>query len=107
MNARRNAEGAITAIKQQHAIAEMALRYRDIFITAARTVDKGVVDVENNESWKRLKIQAVPLIQCMGTGIEGRRKMRQEFEAENEGVAIPTRVRWLTNPRAISERRQN
>jgi hypothetical protein len=33
--------------------------------------------------------------------------MRQEFEAEHEGVAIPTQVRWLANPRNIRERRQN
>jgi len=33
--------------------------------------------------------------------------MREEFEAENEGVAIPTQVWWLANPLAIRERRQN
>jgi hypothetical protein len=26
---------------------------------------------------------------------------------ENEGVAIPTQVQWLVNPRTIRERRQN
>jgi len=62
MNAKRNAKGAITAITHPNATAEMALYYRDIIITAARTVDTGVVDVEENESWERLKIHAVPLI---------------------------------------------
>jgi hypothetical protein len=33
--------------------------------------------------------------------------MREEFEAENEGMVIPTQVRWLANPRTIRERRQN
>jgi len=45
MNARRNAKGAITGITHQNATAEMALQYRDIIITAARTVDTGVVDI--------------------------------------------------------------
>jgi hypothetical protein len=107
MNAKRNAKGAITAITHPNATAEMALQYRDIIITAARTVDKGVVDVEENESWERLKIHAVPLIRYMGKGTEGLQKMREEFEAENEGIVIPTQVRWLANPRTIRERRQN
>jgi len=62
LNAKRNPMGGITAITNPNATAEMALQYRDIIITAARTVDKGVVDVEENESWERLKIHAVPLI---------------------------------------------
>ena len=107
MNARRNAKGAITAITHQNATAGMAMQYHDIIITAARTVDRGVVDVEENETWERLKIHAVPLVRYMGKGTEGLQKMREEFEAENEGIAIPTQVRWLANPRTIRERKQN
>jgi len=50
MNTKRNAKGAITAITHPNATAEMALQYRDIIITEARMVDKGVMDVEENES---------------------------------------------------------
>ena len=107
MNARRNAKGTITAITHQNATAEMALRYCDLIITAARTVDKGVVDVEGNETWERLKIHAVPLVRYMGKGTEGLQKMREEFEAKNEGITIPTQVRWLANPHTIRERRPN
>jgi hypothetical protein len=107
MKAKRNAKGASTAITHPNATAEMALQYRDIIITAARTVDTGVVDVEENESWERLKIHAVPLVRYMGKGTEGLPKMREEFEAENQGIVIPTQVRWLANTNAIRERRQN
>jgi hypothetical protein len=62
MNVRRNARGAITAIMPQNAMAEIAPQYCDISITAARTVDKGVFDVKQNESSERLKIHAVPLV---------------------------------------------
>jgi len=75
MNARRNAKATITAIAHQNTMAEMAVRYRDIIITAARTVDTGVVDDEDNESRDRLKINAVPLMQYMGKGTEGLQKM--------------------------------
>jgi len=107
MNAKRNAKGAIIAITLPNATAEVAMRYRYIIITGARTVDSGVVEVEENKTWERLKIHAVPLVQYMGKGAEGLQKMREEFEAENEGIAIPTQVRWIANPRTISERRQN
>jgi hypothetical protein len=85
----------------------MALQYLVIIITAARTVDKGVVDVQENESWERLKIHAVPLVWLMGKGTEGLQNMREEFEAENKGVAIPAQVRWLAIPRTVCERRHH
>jgi hypothetical protein len=75
MNARRNAKVAITGITHQHAMAEIAMRSRDIIITAARTVDQGFVDVKENETWERLKIHAVPLVRYMGKGTEGLQKM--------------------------------
>ena len=106
MNARRNAKGTITAITHQNATAEMALLYEDIIIKAPRSVDKGIIDVEGNESWERLKIHNVPLVRYMGKGTEGLQKMREEIQPENEGVAIPAQVRWLLNPQIIREREQ-
>jgi hypothetical protein len=50
MNERRNARGTITAITNQNATAEMVLWNRDIIIKAARSVEKGIIDVEGNES---------------------------------------------------------
>jgi hypothetical protein len=41
----------------------------------------------------------------MGKGIEGLQKMQEEVEAENQGIVIPTAVRWLSNPSTIRERR--
>jgi hypothetical protein len=75
MNAKRNAKGAITAITHPNATAEMAVQYRDIMITAERTVDTGAVDVEENESWEKVKIRTVPLIRYMGKGTEGLQKI--------------------------------
>jgi hypothetical protein len=91
LNARRNAKGAITAITHQNTTAEMALQYRDIILTPARTFDKGVVDVEENDSWARLKSPVVPLVRYMGNGTDGLQQMRDEFEAENEGVGLPSK----------------
>jgi len=71
MNAKRNAKGRFTAITHPNVTAEMALQYREIIITAARTVDNGAVDVEENESWVRLNIHPVPLVRYMGKGTEG------------------------------------
>jgi hypothetical protein len=85
----------------------MALQYGDIISTAARPADQGVVDVEENECWESLTMHAVPLIRYMGKGMNGLQKMREEFKVQNEGIVIPTQVRWLAKPRTILERRQN
>jgi len=106
MNARRNARGTIPAITHQNATAEMALLSRVIIIKTARTFGKGIIDVEGNESWERLKIHTIPLVRYIGKGTKGHQKMREEIQAENEGVTIPARVRWLSNPRTIKEREQ-
>jgi hypothetical protein len=46
MNPNRSDKGAITAITHPNATAKLAMQYRRFIITAARTVDGGVVDVE-------------------------------------------------------------
>ena len=107
MSAKRNAKGAISAITHPNATAEMALQYRDIIITAVRTVDEGVVDVEENESVEQLPIHAVPLRWYMGKGTERLQKMREKFEAVKQGIVSPTQVWSLANPCTIRERRQN
>ena len=89
MNAKRNTMGAITAIKHQNSMVEMALLYHDVIITSVRTVDKGIVDVQEHESWERLKIYAVPLIWFMGNGMEGLQTMPEEFQVKTEGIVIP------------------
>ena len=105
-NGRRNAKGVITAITHQNATAEMAMRYCNVIITAGRTVDRGVMDVEEKKTWERVMIHAVPLVRYIRIGTAGSQKMREEFEAQNEGIAIPTQAQWLENPRIIRERRQ-
>jgi len=71
MNARRNAKGAIIAITQQNAKAAIAVVYREVIINTACTVDKGVIDVEENQFCETLKAHAVPLVRSMGKGTEG------------------------------------
>jgi len=107
INARRNTKGVVRVITHQNATVEMALQHCGIIITAARTVDKTVVDVEENESWESLKMHTVPLVRYIGKGIQGRQMMQEEFEAEKEGITIPTEVWWLANCHTIREQRQN
>jgi len=61
-------------------------------------VDKGVIEVEENESWERLKIHAVPLVRSRGKGTQGLRKMQHEIHAENEGVTVPVQVLMVSEP---------
>ena len=63
INTRFNVKGVNMATRHQNVTTEMALQYRDVTIPAARTFDKGVIDVEANESSESLKIEPVPFIQ--------------------------------------------
>jgi len=105
MMAKRNARGTLTSIMHRNISAAMALIYRDVIMTAAPWVDKGVIDVEENESWERLRIHAVPLLRSMGKGTEGVQKMWDIFHAENEGLMVLVHVPWLASPHRTNERR--
>jgi hypothetical protein len=107
MNARRHQKGGNSAIKQKRKTDEITLQYCNIGIPAARTVDNCVIHVNANESWERVKIHVGPLLHYKGKGIEGLQKMREEFEAENERIAIPTNVGYLANLGTTRQRRQN
>jgi hypothetical protein len=48
------------------------------------------VDVEENQSWETIMIDTVPHIGYTGKGTEGLQKLREEFEAENIGIVVPT-----------------
>jgi hypothetical protein len=62
INVRMNAKGTITAITHQNITAEMALLYGDNIFKIARTVDKGIINVEGNKSGESLKIHTVLLV---------------------------------------------
>jgi len=106
-NANRNARDTITADTQQNTTTAMALMYRDVIITEACTIDNGVIDIEENKSEQMLKIHAVPLVRYNGQGTEGLQRLRHHFAADNDGIAIATKVQWLANPCTIREMSQN
>jgi hypothetical protein len=83
MKAKCNANGANPAVTHMNKTTEIAVQDRDTIITAARTVDKGLVDVKENKSCKRLTIDAVSLMWYIGKGPEGLQKLPEESDAEN------------------------
>jgi len=83
----------------------MALIYCDIIITAVRTVSKAVIEVEQNDTWQRLKIHAVPLVRYMGKGTEGLQLTWDEMHTETEGVTVPVHGQCLASPHSIQARR--
>jgi hypothetical protein len=106
MNAKTNAKGAFIAITHPNVTVKIDLWFRNIIITGTRTVNRGVMDVQEHETCERIKIHAVPLVRYMGKGTTGLQQMRVQFEVENQGIAIPTQVRWLARPRTMRERRK-
>jgi hypothetical protein len=101
---RRNEKGVLTGLVGDRTNAEQFLQYNNIILLAARKADPGVIAVESNETWVRLKIHGVSLRRYMKEDpAVGLRLLREEIEAENPGVTIPT-AGWLTAPRLVKAR---
>jgi hypothetical protein len=75
VNVRRNTMQAIKAITHENLTLQMALSYLDNIITAVKTVHKGVINHEENESWERRMIHSLPFLGYLGNGSHGLPKM--------------------------------
>jgi hypothetical protein len=103
---RRNENGVLTGLVEDKTNARQFLQYAELILIAARKADPGVIAVESNETWARLKIHGVQLQRYMSDDpAEGLQLLREEIEAENPGVQVPT-AGWLVAPRWIKERWQ-
>jgi len=102
----KNTRGCLSTITTPAATAEMLIRYRDIVIKAARKVDAGIVDIETNELWERVKMHGVNFDRYLGkkTG-GGLEKLRQEVQAENEGVVLPLAINWIGGPKDVQKKK--
>jgi len=102
----KNTRGCLSTITTPGATAEMLIKYREIVIKAARKVDAGIVDIETNELWERVKMHGVNFDRYVGkkTG-GGLEKLRQEIKAENEGVVLPLAISWIGGPKDVQKKK--
>jgi len=102
----KNTRGCLSTITTPAATAEMLIRYREIVIKAARKVDAGIVDIKTNELWERVKMHGVNFDRYLGkkTG-GGLEKLRQELQAENEGVVLPLAIDWIGGPKDVQKKK--
>jgi len=102
----KNTRGCLSTITTPTATAEMLIRYREIVIKAARKVDAGIVDIKTNELWERVKMHGVNFDRYLGkkTG-GGLEKLRQELQAENEGVVLPLAINWIGGPKDVQRKK--
>jgi len=102
----KNTRGCMTTITTPGATADMLIRYREIVIKAARKVDAGIVDIETNEIWEKVKMHGVNFDRYLGkkTG-GGLEKLRQELQAENEGVVLPLAISWIGGPKDVQKKK--
>jgi hypothetical protein len=75
---------------------------KDLALLAARKADPGIIGVESNETWAKVKIHRVPLDRYM-IEMDGLQILREEIESENPGVVIPTAPRWVGSPNRITK----
>ena len=73
-------------------------------IQAARTVDPGVTDLKARTFRWWAEVHAIPVAHFLGRGWNGTESLREELEAENEGIKIPSAIRWLSGAASVKAR---
>jgi len=102
----RNTRGCLTPITTPGATAEMLIRNREIVIRAARKVDAGIVDIETNELWERVKMHGINFDRYLGKKTAGGlEKLRPELQAQNEGVVLPLTINWIGGPKDVQKKK--
>ena len=92
----KNTRGCLSMITTAGATVEMVIWYREIVIKAARNVYSGIVDIETNEMWERVKMHRINFNRYLGkTTGGGLGKLRSESQAENKGVVIRLAINWI------------
>ena len=102
----KNTRGCLSTITTLGATAEMLIRYNEIVIKAGRKVDAGIVDIETNELWEKVKVHGINFDRYLGnkTG-GGLDKLSQELQAENEGVVLPLAISWIGGPKDVQKKK--
>jgi len=102
----KDSQGCLSTIITPGATAKMLIRYGEIVIQAARKVDAGIADIETNELWETVKMHGVNFDRYLGkkTG-GGLEKLRQELQAENEGVVLPLANNWIGGPKDVQKKK--
>lgn len=80
-----SSRGRLSTTTRFGALAAMLLRFKKDIIEAAREADKAIINVVANETWAELKILVLYQRYRDANGLA---ELREEIEAENEGVAI-------------------
>jgi hypothetical protein len=102
-----NMRGSIKALARENTSADMLIAFREIIVTAARKVDQGIIDIEKNETWERVKMHGINFDQYMAKRSGGLKKLREEIHAENEGVIIPMAIRWMGRVADMKDKKKN
>jgi hypothetical protein len=96
--------GTLYTTARMGASASMLLQFKKEIVEAARRADKAIINVIATETWEELKI-LVPYGRYRGAG--GLDLLREEIEAENQGVVIPPfSMRWIRARRFNEEQWQ-
>jgi hypothetical protein len=100
--------GMIMAVAGPNASADMLVAWKEVVVVkAARHIDQGIIDIEKNEDCEKVKMHGISFDQYAAQKSGGVEKLRQLFQAENEGVVIPMAINWLGRPADIMEKRKS
>ena len=92
--------GRILGITTPSSSLQDLLKHRDLVLKAARTALGSASDLVPQQRWRWTKIHNISLVRYMGRTAGGLCLLREELEAENDGVHIPADIRWLSRAKA-------
>jgi len=101
---RISVQGRLSTTARFGASAAMLLRFKKEILEAVRKADKAIINVTANETWAEMKI-LVKYDRYRHTN--GLADLREQIEAENDGVVVPPlSIRWMRPVAAIKQRYQ-
>jgi hypothetical protein len=83
-----NLKGTVTTINQHIRTDEMTQPYTDITVQVAARLNKGIMDVEGNESFEILKFHTVYNARYKGKSREVLQNLSVDILSQNDRVAI-------------------
>jgi hypothetical protein len=100
-----NVRGTIMALATPDALADMLVVWGQVVVKAARIINQGIIDLEKNKTLKMVKKHGISFDQYPVQKSGGLEILRQEIQAENEGVVVPMAINWLARPTDIKQKK--
>ena len=79
-----NVRGTITALAGPNASADMLVAWKEVVVKAARRIDQGIIDIEKNETWEKVKMHGISFDQYAAGSREAWKNSGKKFRRKTK-----------------------